>query len=159
DRLSFAYTANHKDAQLSRIYIRLTGKLDHQRMIDAYKDLMPGVTVKEHKTFRGQRLTTIEQPNNDPPAMALVGDTDLLMCGFEGNRAGNHMDLLTEMLTVRSGKSKSVLTGPLSATLDRLSPQANGIFAGELPQDLRNQLTRGPEAFKGAPKALIGEML
>jgi hypothetical protein len=137
--------------------MRFTGKMDHKRVADAMKNLIPGAQAKEQKTFRGQRVTLIS-PGNEPPGIALVGDTDAVMAGYESGRGNNNLELVEEMLAVRGGKEKSVLDGPLAAALKKLSPKANGIYAGEFPEDMAKGFTRGPQAFRAFPKSAVAEL-
>jgi hypothetical protein len=157
DRFAIAYAPDPQNRQMSRIYMRFTGKMDHKRMADALKNLIPGAQVKEQKTFRGQRVTLISIPNL-PPGFALVGDTDAVIAGFEGDRGNNHLDVVEEMLAVRGGKEKGVLDGTLAASLKKLSPKANGIYAGTFPGEMVRDFTRGPNAFRAFPKSAVADL-
>jgi hypothetical protein len=159
DRVAVALTPDLQERGKSRIFLRVSGKGDHKRIGDFIKNADGQITLKEVKTFRGQRITTIEPPNNRGPGMALIGDTDFLFGGLENERGPNLLVVVEQMLAVRSGKEKSVLTGPLAPSLKKLSPQASGIFAGELTEDMRQSLMRGPNAFRVFPKAALAEAL
>jgi hypothetical protein len=164
DRFAIAYTPDAKGQGNGRIYMRFTGKGDGKRLVALIKELSPQMVVKEQKGFRGQKVTLMSEPNH-PPGFALIGDTDCIIAGFEGHgpkaqgQNQNQLEVVEEMLAVRSGKVKSVMTGPLGDSLTKFSPYASGVAVGELPEEMRRELTRGPQAFSVFPKTVFAEML
>jgi hypothetical protein len=149
DRVAFGFTAAAD--RKGEIYIRLSGKANPRRVIEGLKTLsrsdLQVATVKDVIYF---------QDRDRPPAMAILGDSDLIMCGFERDRGANHRDLVDKVLAVRAGKQGSVLKGNLKDALGKLSDKASGLMAGDLPDELRRDVMRG---FLGTfPRSIRGEM-
>jgi hypothetical protein len=157
DRFSLAFAPGPPEGGKGRIYLRFTGKGDPQRLVGLFKDLIPGAEVKEQKGFRGQRVTVLSNPK-DPPAFAVVGDSDLIVAGPEGH-PGNSLEMLEEVLAVRAGREKNALAGPLADSLKKVSARANGVVVGELPEGVRREFTRGPEGLRVFPKKVIAELV
>jgi hypothetical protein len=161
DRVAFGYAPPSKEEQQGRVYFRLSGKADHKRLVDVLKDSAPGMTAKEQKGFRGQRVTMLVNPQgtrHGPPGMAVVGDTDLIVAGAEGSQVKDELTI-AQVLAVRAGREKNMLGGKLDPFLKKTSPQASAIVVGELPSEVRTGFTRGPEAFKVFPKIVVAEVL
>jgi hypothetical protein len=156
DRFALAYTPDSKNERQARIYIRFTGKGDPKRLTDFIKETGRNIQVKEIKGFRGPRVTVLHDPNN-PPAFAIIGDSEFIMAGYEGGNKGN-LEIVEEVLAVRAGRQKSVLATPLADGLKKFSPTARGIAVGELPDELRRSFTRGPGSFRVFPKTISAEM-
>jgi hypothetical protein len=162
DRFAIAYTDDPKNPRNGRIYMRLTGKGDHKRLAALFKEMSPQMVVKEQKGFRGQKVTLLSEPNSHSPGIALVGETDLIVAGIEGRKGDKEANPLVEveeMLAVRAGKEKSVVTGPLAESLKKISPKAVAMAIGELPEEMRAGLTQGPQAFRVFPKTVFAQML
>jgi hypothetical protein len=159
DRVAIAFTPDPQNPQHGRIYVRITGKGDPRRIVEVIKqEGIKGTVVKELKGFRGQRVITVQPAQNRGPGMALVGDTDFLIAGHDGGPQANQMEVLDEVLAVRAGRAKNVLSGPLGASLKKLSPRANAVAAGELPDELRNGLMQ-PPGFTVFPSRVLAEMI
>jgi hypothetical protein len=141
DRLSFAFSPDPNQSENSRIYVRLTGRGNHQRLRSFIQKSMPKAAVKEEKAIKEGALSLIGAAG-ESPAFALVGNSDLLMCGYEGNH-GNHLEVIQDVLDVLAGKRPSVVTGPVAAELKGIPPLASGFLLGEIPDEIRKDLGRG----------------
>jgi hypothetical protein len=144
DRVGFAYSAGKENGK-EQIYIRITGRGDHQRIVAGLKVAAKEAQAnnrtawKESKDAKGTPITTMNDQFG--PALAFIGDTDLLLAFYASALGGaqdkNHLELIDKQLAVRAGKEKSVLK---SAVLDRqpkLAPAAVGLLVGDLPEQLR----------------------
>jgi hypothetical protein len=153
DRFAVAYTPDLKDRHRSRIYFRFTGKGDPARLLGFLKESEPALVTKEQKGFRGQRITLAHVPDR-APGYLLIGDSELIIAGFEGGPREakvNQLELVEEMLAVRAGKGDSALTGKLAGELKKLPAKAAAVAAGELPEPMRENFTR--MGLAGVPTA------
>jgi hypothetical protein len=159
DRFAVGYAPPSKEEKEGRIFFRITGKGDQKRLVELLKQTNPGMTTKELKGFRGPHVVLLQsQARFGMPGMAVVGNTDLLVAGVENPR-DNSTQLVEQMLAVRAGKEKNVLSSPLEKLLKKTSTRATAIVAGELTNEMRFSFMHGPEAFRAFPKTLLGELL
>ncbi len=140
ERVAFAMTEIDDKRDESKIYIRLTGKLNEDWAVDAIKKLNPRFEIKSMKDEAGTSIVTAREPKGGP-IMALVGNTELLVVGFQGDK-GKHEDLLTEILAVRAKKQPNALTGPLKDRIAKVPDKAVALLVADLPKDLRRELAR-----------------
>jgi hypothetical protein len=84
DRLGFAYAADKKGGGKDRLYARFTGKLDRQRVVAALKspEVGPGLQWTESKDAKGTPISTLQANNFGFPAVAFIGDTDILLGAY-----------------------------------------------------------------------------
>jgi hypothetical protein len=148
DRASMAFSQDPNQRENSRIYVRMTGRGDRKRLVEFIKKNMPNHTIKEEKSATGELITLISS-EKEAPAFAVIGDTEVLMAGYEGNQA-KHLEVLQEMLEIRAGKKKGLVAGPLSDELTTIPGTTSGLIMGELPEDMRKDLARG-SPFKVFP--------
>lgn len=141
DRISFAYAVDPEKPNQKRIFIRVTGLGDHQRFLAFLRETLPNAAVKEEKGPRGEPISIVSTDKR-PPAFALFGDTEIAMAGDE-NTQGDHAVILRQLMEVRSGNKPNVLTGALAARLKDVPARASAMFAGDLPNDMRQQMSRG----------------
>jgi hypothetical protein len=118
----------------AKIYARITGKADHRRLVTFLCDEAK-VTIVQQDRVPGRDLVTFLSNNDRPPAIAVVGDSELLIAGFMDDR-GDHMGVLREMLEVRAGRQPSVTAGPLADRLKKANPQTFIMMAGDISKDL-----------------------
>jgi hypothetical protein len=137
ERIGFAYATDGKEKGQDRVYIRITGKVDHQRIVAALKAATTneGTKWQESKDANGTPIATIHFPGGGS-AVAFIGDTDLLL-GFHVNGSVGGLEVVQQLLAVRAGKDKSVLEGALQDRLPKLAPAAVGLLVGDLPEEAR----------------------
>lgn len=162
ERFSLGYTENPQNIQQGKIYIRVSGKINHKQAVAYIKKIAPpNYQFKETKSFRGKPITMMWTKEN-PPGIALIGDTDLILAGQETNFGlGDPLKILDEMLEVQRGKQPSVLTGPLAEKLKKISPTAAGMVIGQVPENMGKSFTGGggpPIGFRTFPKDVVIEM-
>jgi len=151
DSLAFGYAADPQQARKSRIYFRITGEGDHKRLAEFLrKSIAANINLKEDKGPAGERITIFNMGGGFGPAMALVGDTDFLIAGYEDHQQANHAEVIEEILKIRAGGQANVFKGPLAPTLKTIAPETVGLVLGEVPQELRQGLLLGP-AFQAMP--------
>jgi hypothetical protein len=156
DRVSFGYTPDPQNSHKSRIYMRFTGLADRKALADLLKKTMPDSKVEFKKGPKG--LITVISAEKHPPAFALIGNTDLLMCGYEGNEE-NSLEVLEEALDVQAGNKASILKGTYAARLKKVPADAVGVSMGDVPEQLRRDMVRGPGSpFKAIPKSVFAVM-
>ncbi len=154
DRIAFAFQEEN-DRNNSRIFIRMTGKGNHEWFVDFLVKMAPDMKIEKQKAFRGKKISIL-QSGKGPPVFAVIGDQELIMAGFERSFDKNHRTVLDEILDVRAGKKMSLLTGPLAKTLKSVSAKAQGIGVGEIPRELREELSRRP--FQVVPKTILAQV-
>ena len=154
DRVSLAYAADPKDNRKSRMYVRFTGLGDPKLLTDLIKKGLPGAKVEVKKGPKGRPMTVISSAKR-APAFALVGDTDLLMCGYESDEK-NSLEVLHEALDVQAGNKAGILKGPYAAKLNKVPPEAAGVLMGDVPEPVRQNMV--PVPFKGVPKSVAAVM-
>ncbi len=128
-----------------KIFARFTGKGNQDWMVAAF-DMLDGgrglgrMQIKVTKDEKGTRITLM-QPQNGPPVIMLVGNTDLLVVGYEGNNPKQD-DLVTEVLDARSNKKPSATTGPLKDRLAKIPDKAVALLVGEVPDVMKREFGR-----------------
>ncbi len=138
-RLTFAYVDDKNGA--GRNFVRLTGRFNHAWLGEFFKSKGLEVNSKD----RSGALVTTMVSQGRGPAMALVGDTDLLIAGYGGQ--GKDDEVLEQALTQREQKQANAGTGKLKAALAKIPAQAVGYLVGEFPEELRTGLKQGLGAF------------
>jgi hypothetical protein len=143
DRLTFAYAADRRRPEQSRIFIRATGAINHQRLAEWFRQEWPGAKLTEEKGPRGEPITLVSSSQSVAPAFALVGNTDLLLAGYQ-EVSGKHREVVREALEIRAGHGIALPAmlwgGPNSPALKEFPSNAWVFLMGQ-----------PPEAFKVLP--------
>ncbi|HEV3260398.1 MAG TPA: hypothetical protein VG013_26315 [Gemmataceae bacterium] len=156
DRVSFGYAPDPQDRHKSRNYVRSTGLADRKAMADLLKKRLPDAKVEFKKGPKGRLMTVISSEKHGP-AFALVGDTDMLVCGHDGQE--NALEVLEEALDVQAGNKAGILKGTYAAKLKKVPGEAVGVLMGDIPEELRRDMVRDPKApFKALPKSIVAVM-
>jgi hypothetical protein len=152
DRASFAVIAKDGD-QDTRLYVRITGLADRKRLVALIQeDLRGGGEVKEQKGPNGEPITILNLKKNGP-AIAFIGDTDLIFGGYpEATRREDHVRVIEEMLQVRAGKQPNLLKGAYAGTLKNSPARAQGLLIGDLPERWRSEVTGRGSPFRAMPQ-------
>jgi hypothetical protein len=150
DRVAVAFEMDAKDAEPQRIWVRLTGAGDVKRLSALIAQGFP--VRKVRKGSKGETITILSQ-ENQAPVFAFIGETDLIIAGHKDN-AGNHMEVLEQLLEVRDGKRASVLqAGPFVENLKKVPDHAHGVFAADINDALYKQLAQAP--FTAFPRKVF----
>jgi hypothetical protein len=154
DRASFAIIPGKDSDEETRLYFRFTGKGRPQGLADFFAQLgSGGGQVKKQKGPGGEAIIRIDIPRGSGPGLALIGDTDLLMCGFADKRGQpNNTVVVDEVLHVMAGKQASVLKGPYANTLKSTSSGVSGLAIGDLPERWSKELTGRGSPFRAFPQ-------
>jgi serine/threonine protein kinase/tetratricopeptide (TPR) repeat protein len=131
-RVSFAYAEDADRPAKSRIYIRLTGDISHQRLEDWMRKDWPGAIVRKEKSPNGEPITIAG--GRQAPAFAVVGNTDFLLAGYQGD-AGKHLEVVKQALALRTAGAN--LVGSPMVTSGDIPPHAWVFFAGQPPKQLK----------------------
>lgn len=150
DRTSFAYVDDPQAGGMGRIYIRLTGKGNAKALI-ALLEKRGGFEVTKTP------VATLAQRQGEPPVLAFVGDTDVLMAGFVQLRKQDHKKLIEEALSLRDKREGSVLSGELNEQLQKIPADANGVLIGAVPETIRRELTRDG-VLTALPETLVSTL-
>jgi hypothetical protein len=142
DRFAIGFALDPEGSGHGRIFLRGTGRMDHQRLAAYFREKIGLGLVAEKKGLRGEAITVLNQENS-PPAVALIGDSDLLMAGYMSD-AIDSAALMDKALAVRDGGRPGLLTGPLGKTLGDVPPGACGLVRGVLPREWVVSLVRSP---------------
>jgi tRNA A-37 threonylcarbamoyl transferase component Bud32 len=155
DRISFAYAADRKQPGKSRIFIRIIGEINHQRLVDWLRQDFPGAVVTEQGS-REQPVTLIGSTQNQAPAFLLVGSTDVVLAGYQDVREP-HLRLVEEVLALRAGRKENLPTAS-AALLKELPPNPGFFVMGEPPDALKEILVRKLGLFPALPRTVRGVM-
>jgi hypothetical protein len=136
DRVTVAYAYDRQQPLKSRIYIRATGKINHQRVVEWLRQDWPGAVVRERKGPQGERITVADSSQGLPPAFAVIGNTDLVLAGYQGN-AEKHLEVIDQVLDLRAGHGDSLPTAH-ARTLQEVPANAWAFFGGEPPAQFKN---------------------
>jgi hypothetical protein len=155
DGFTLGYAFEAQQPQKGRIYIHIRGAADHERLVAFLRKTGGQVaTFKEEKGPGGERITFMTQ--NFGPAMALVGDTDLIV-GAKADQPTSDTTVVEQMLKIRAGEQPNLLKGALGDDLKKISPNAVGLMLGDVPQEVRQMiLAVGP--FRAFPDRLQVEL-
>jgi hypothetical protein len=135
DRLSFAYAADAREPDKSRIFIRLTGKISHQRVAEWFRQEWPDVILREEKGPQGERIT-VAGSTQQPPAWVVIGNTDLILASYQGSRE-KHLDVIEQLLALRAGRGTSLAAARVDV-LQQIPTDAWAFIAGEPPALAQN---------------------
>jgi hypothetical protein len=154
DRFSFAISPDPNQPNGTRIYLRFSGRGDRQLLAEFFKKTMQAPVVKEEKPAQGEPITLISQ--NGPPALALIGNSEMIVAGYESG-LGNNLEVVQDVLDVRAGRKASLVAGPLADELKSVPSNASGLLMGEIPEHVRKELTRGGP-FKAVPYRISADV-
>jgi hypothetical protein len=151
DRLAMAFEwQDAKDPEPLRIWIRLTGAGDVKRLSGLVAQDYP--VRKVRKGSKGETITILSQ-ENQAPVFAFIGETELIIAGHKDN-AGNHLEVLEQLLETREGKRASVLqTGPFAENLKKVPDHAHAVLAADFNDALQKQLAQG--VFPAFPRRIF----
>ena len=138
DRFSFAMAPNPQgpgNRPNGRFYVRITGKMDHWQLVNFLREEAKLAIVKQERSAGRNETITYLRNIDQPPAIAVIGDTELLVAAFMEEK-GDHMGVLFEMMDTRAGKRPSVVTGQLASRLKKVHPQTFILAAGDVTKDL-----------------------
>jgi hypothetical protein len=138
DRITFAYALDRDQPAKSRIFIRMTGSISHQRLVEWFRQRWPGVNIGEQTGTHGESITLVSSSLGKAPAFALIGKTDLILASYQA-RTGNHLEVVQQVLNLRAGRGAS-LPGPWAGDLQKIPPNAWTFIVGEPPEPLKNLL-------------------
>jgi tRNA A-37 threonylcarbamoyl transferase component Bud32 len=138
DRITFAYALDREQPAKSRIFIRATGLISHERLIEWFRQHWPGATIGAQTGAQGEPITLISSSQGKAPAFGLVGKTDLIVAAYQGF-GGNHMAVVHQVLDLRAGRGAS-LPGPWANELQRIPVNAWTFMMGEPPEASKNLL-------------------
>ncbi|MSQ95838.1 MAG: hypothetical protein EXR98_14965 [Gemmataceae bacterium] len=138
ERVAFGFVEGDKRGD-QKIYMRLTGKANHAWLVDAIKSI-PGERFESRKVKDGDGTPiTVLQQQNSEPAIGVVGDTDLLVVGYD-RPGGKYDDLVAQVLDIRAKKKANATTGPLKDRLAKIPDKAIAFAVGDIPNDMKQTL-------------------
>jgi hypothetical protein len=127
ERLAFGMVENAKNRDQRKMLIRVTGKANQAWAAKALKKLNPKFELKQIKDEKGTPITLAQQPNR-APIIALVGNTEVLIVGYQGDKE-KHEEVFEEALAIRLGKQRSAGTGVLKDPLAKVPDKAVAFMA------------------------------
>lgn len=132
--MGMADSGNRNEA---KIYIRLTGKGNQAWLADALKNANGRFKEKNIKDDKGTPITLLQEPDRAPVLM-IVGNTDLLIFGYDGVGAKSEM-LLDGILEARSGKKPNAGAGTLKTSLAKVPDRAVAFGIGDMPGEMKRE--------------------
>ena len=130
-----------------RNFTRLTGRFNPVWVAETIKAL--GLDGKEYKDQHGTTIRLLNRAGKEP-ALALIGDHDLVLAGF--NSGGNDQEVLDQALALRDKKQDAAPSAALKTRLAKTPAQALGYLAGEVPDEVRRGFSQG---FGACPKKIL----
>jgi len=156
DRLAFGFAPLAESPRKGRLFLRMTGRMDHKRFAAYLRGKFSrDSTFIEKKGERGEAITIVA-PKDQPPAFALVGDSDLVMAGYLEDFV-DCTSIVQEVLAVRAGGRPSLLESPLGKLPREARPDARSLVGGSLPRDVIPVIARSP--FGAAPERFAADLL
>ncbi len=114
-----------------RNFVRLTGRFNQAWLRQFLKGL--GVEAKVRQDPLGTSLSVFV-PDSNAPAIALIGDHDVLIAGF--GRGGKNEELLAQTLALREKNQANAAGGQLKEALEKLPAKAVGFVIGAVPDEV-----------------------
>jgi tRNA A-37 threonylcarbamoyl transferase component Bud32 len=134
DRHAIAYVENRQHPDQSRSFVRLSGSIKRNRLVDFFRQEFPGVTIEQMES-KGEQITLIYDAKSDKGilggAVALIGTTDVLIGGYFGP-SKNHLEVLRQSLERRAGQGASLCVAQAKA-LQEIPDNVWGLAIGEPP--------------------------
>jgi hypothetical protein len=165
ERIAFAY-ADGTGKGDGKIYLRITGKGSPVGLLALFGD-GGRMQSKQIKDDKGMPITLLQEPSNRSPVIMLVGNTDLLIVGYEGGTVKavkgaivpdprKNEDLVQEVLDARSKKKPNAAAGKLKDQFAKVPEKAVGLLVGDLPEELK--LAFGQLLFDTVPPKMMAFM-
>jgi hypothetical protein len=127
DRIAAAYAPDP-----ARFFVRLSGRINHDRLIDAFRTEFPFAHVQGEGSPMIGTITTISGLPSPAPVVALVNDSDLLLGGYVA-ADGPSAAVVAQMLNVRAGRYRRGRPA--------IPPHVWGVIVGEPPEPVRRLVT------------------
>ena len=140
ERVAFGFADSAGKRGDMKIFMRFTGKGNQAWVLEAFKMLEGGrMQAKQIKDDKGTPIT-IMQDGDNPPVVMLVGNTDVLVFGYDGGNDGKNEKLIAEVLDARSGRKPNAAVGVLKNRLAKIPDKAVAFGVGELPKEFGREL-------------------
>jgi tRNA A-37 threonylcarbamoyl transferase component Bud32 len=137
DRVSYADVDESQGRDRSRVFVRFTGSIKHNRLVDYFRQEWTGLTIEQTQS-NGEPVTFIHDSQSDKGifggAIALVGNTDLIFA-VHGNKQ-KHLDAVRECLELRAGRGTSLPVAQAKA-LEEIPASAWCFAAGVPPAQIK----------------------
>jgi hypothetical protein len=137
DRCASAWAEDRQHPGRSRSFMRLTGKINRDRVIDHFRRYWKG-TMHE-TTLEGGEVVILHDTKKGGGAVALIGTTDLIVASYS-DPAKNDLPVLEECLNLRAGKGVSLPVAQ-AAILKEIPDDAWEFAVGEPPESFRKMFT------------------
>lgn len=136
ERIAFATDYREKREE-RKMYLRFTGKANHDWVHDMIKSMARNeqFDTKQWKD-NGTQITQLK--GKFSPAIVLVGNTDIIVTGFDNPRAQD-VDLVDEVMAARAGKKPNAATGALKARVAKVPEKAVAFLVGNVPDELKRE--------------------
>lgn len=153
DRIAFGMVDSEKRDE-QKLMIRITGKGNHAWVAEMLKAMSRGTLQERQIKDAGGKAITVFQERNRGPHIVLVGNTDLLVVGYQ-KFDGKHEDVLQEVLAVRAKKRPHAGTGTLKPRLAKVPDKAIALLVGEIPGDLKREFRFAFDSLPSGVTAFI----
>ncbi|MFL5340639.1 MAG: protein kinase domain-containing protein [Gemmataceae bacterium] len=160
DRVSFALVENASKRGETRMYVRLSGQFNRTRMTRFLLERIKDATAKPGAGVGQDNVTLISSPT-DPPAIALVGETDVLLAGYPNDGKNNRdPQLIQQALELRlyaegapPWVKPNLTAGSYEKELNSLPGKSFAVVMGDLPETLRKAaLGDGKSPMRSLPR-------
>jgi hypothetical protein len=133
DRISFAHVANREQPKRARSFMRVTGRIARDRVIDHFRRLWKGTLQEKH--LSGEEIVILHDTTKGGGALALIGTTDLVIANYQDPLEFD-LPVLQECLDLRAGRGTNMPSAQ-TAMLKEFPDDAWEIAAGEVPEFFR----------------------
>ncbi|HEV3235364.1 MAG TPA: hypothetical protein VGZ25_00150 [Gemmataceae bacterium] len=157
DRLAIGMEMDENSDEPQRIYLHITGAGDHKRLAEFLTKSIREAKAEEITEPKSDKITLIQNPQ-EPPCMALIGDTDFVLAGYSQNKSDKSQELVKQMLELRAGKKENVTSGPLADLLKKIPDKANAAAVGELPEAVREKMVKNKGPLTAYPSRFLISM-
>jgi hypothetical protein len=151
-RISFGCSPAAPPEHGPRLFLRLTGLADHNRLKEYLQKEKRVTVVREEKGLNGEPVALLSSENG--PVFVLVGDTDLILA--IGEDPGKSLKAAEQVLEVRAGKQANLLHGPWAAVLNEIPDDACGLLIGEPPESMPEE---GGAVDGPLPRRMVGHLI
>ncbi len=140
ERVAFAMFSGTGKREDQRMYLRFTGKGNHDWAVATVKTLDKARTeIKQFKDDQGMPIAQMQSKFS--PSITLIGNTDVIVAGFD-NPGPKDNEVAEEIMAVRAKKKPNASEGALKARLAKVPDKAVAFLVGDVPDELKRDLGR-----------------
>lgn len=127
------------NSKMSEIVVRFSGKGNSEWLASSLTFFKEDKS-KERAGPNGEKVRVFVTardgpPGHDAPVIALIGDSEVIVCGYEEPTKKDHRELLDHLLAQRVKTPMGPVQGRLKENLAKVPADANGLIVGSFTKD------------------------